>query len=139
MRIFKVECGVLLDREHEDFEAFSNVYDKKNAYFDEIIFIENTLEKAKYYAEQYVEDGVNGTYAIISYFEIGEEYNDYTLEEIEDNYIDILGADCYDEKFVVKSYWKVRNKDNPYPKTNGVILVNFMGKDIVKEIQNNER
>ena len=132
MKIYKIECGVLLEKNHEDFNSYNTVYDKKNAYFDENVSIKETLGDAKDIAKYYVENGVNGTYAVISEFEIS---NDYTLEELEENYIDILGYECYSVENIVYSLFKVKNSKYRYPNTDGRIIENFVGKDILEEIK----
>ena len=45
--IYKVECGVLLDKDNTDYNHYNNVYDKKNSYYDEAICFCLDLEKAK--------------------------------------------------------------------------------------------
>ena len=64
--IYKIEVGVLWtkDEEHEDYDCYNNVYDKQYGYYDENVVFELDYNKALDYAKYYVENGVNGTYAI---------------------------------------------------------------------------
>lgn len=62
------EVGVLLKPDHKEFDAYAIVYDKKYGYFNEndIAYKEVDKEKAIAYAKEYVEKGVDMTYAIIT-------------------------------------------------------------------------
>ena len=66
--IIMLEVGILLDKDHEEFEQYSDVYDGKYGYYDESQEFKyaSELERAKEEARRYVEDGVEGTYAIIT-------------------------------------------------------------------------
>ena len=74
--IYKIEVGVLWtkDEEHEDYDCYNNVYDKQYGYYDENVAFELDYNKALDYAKYYVENGVNGTYAIISKIDYDNEY-----------------------------------------------------------------
>ena len=141
--IYKVEVGVLWtkDEEHEDYDCYNSVYDKQYGYYDENVAFELDYNKALEYARNYVENGVNGTYAIISKIDYDSEYyhkNDLDcmfqmLENILggsyiEEYIDLFGSELYDIKNVVYSVCKEKNKENPYylGKGNGKIIENFI-------------
>ena len=121
--VYKVEVGVLLDKDNKDYDCYSNVYDKEHAYYDENVIFELDYSKALDYAKQYVENGVNGTYAIISKINCDNNYS-FTEE-----YIELFGGEeLYNTKNVIYSLNKVRNEDHPYylGKGNGKIIENFV-------------
>jgi len=122
--VYKVEVGVLLDKDNEDYDCYSNVYDKENAYYDENVIFELDYDKSLDYAKQYVENGVNGTYAIISKINC-DNIDGSHIEE----YIELFGGEeLYNTKNVIYSLNKVRNEDYPYylGKGNGKIIENFV-------------
>ena len=94
--VYKVEVGVLLDKDNDEYD-FYLYYDKKHSYYEEnsVLFLDYNI--ALEYAKQYVDNGVNGTYSIISKLEYdsrdiygnGEELEDeemgYVMNDI--NYI----------------------------------------------------
>lgn len=67
-RVIMLEVGVLLNKDHPEYEAYSNVYDKKRGYHDEdrTFYYASKLSEVIEKAEKYVEAGVEGTYAIIT-------------------------------------------------------------------------
>ena len=99
--------------------------------------------KALDYAKYYVENGVNGTYAIISKIDYDNEYYklgiDDTLYMVQtilggsyiEEYHDIFGGEeLYKVDNVVYSLCKEKNKEHPYylGKGNGKIIENFIKK-----------
>jgi hypothetical protein len=62
------DVGVLLTSDDEEFEYYSQVYDHKYGYYDEnqIAYKEADTDEAIEYAKQYVADGVDMTYAVIT-------------------------------------------------------------------------
>lgn len=62
---YLVDVGVIVDKDEYP-ACYSNVYDKKRGYYDEDRYLVNDLDKAKKEALQYVADGVDNTYAIIT-------------------------------------------------------------------------
>ena len=149
--IYKIEVGVLLakDEEHEDYDCYNNVYDKQYGYYDENVVFELDYMQAVEYAKNYVNNGVNGTYAIVSKinYDSGKIYGanatDYEMELVSqdiinilgggfiDNYIDTFGGkELYEVNNVIYSLCKERNKENPYylGKGKGNIVENFIDK-----------
>lgn len=143
--IYKVEVGVLWneDEGHEDYDCYNNVYDKQYAYYDENVIFELDYNQALEYAKHYVENGVNGTYAIISKIDYDSEYYkldmDDTLYMVQtilgggyiEEYHDIFGGEeLYKVDNVVYSLCKEKNKEHPYylGKGNGKIIENFIKK-----------
>lgn len=62
---YLVDVGVVVDK-NEYPACYSNVYDETRGYYDEDRYLVDDLEKAKKEALQYVADGVDKTYAIIT-------------------------------------------------------------------------
>lgn len=65
-RVYLVEVGVLLPGDSPEYNQYNNVYDCVHAFYDEDQYYVDTLEEAKRNAKKYVEQGVEGTYAVIS-------------------------------------------------------------------------
>ena len=65
-KVFLVDVGVLLEKGHHEYTCYDGVYDQKNAYFDENQYYKETLESAIAEARDYVKNGVERTYAVIS-------------------------------------------------------------------------
>ena len=63
--VYLVDVGVVVDKDEYP-ACYSNVYDKARGYYDEDRYLVDDLEKAKKEALQYVADGVDKTYAIIT-------------------------------------------------------------------------
>ena len=81
MKIYFLETGVLLDEQNAEYEAYSDVYDKKHGFYDECQKYMLRLDEAIREAEMYVQSGVENTYAIISVF---EEDCSFTEDELDD-------------------------------------------------------
>lgn len=62
---YLVDVGVVVDKDEYP-TCYSNVYDKARGYYDEDRYLVDDLDKAKKEALQYVADGVDKTYAIIT-------------------------------------------------------------------------
>lgn len=142
--IYKVEVGVYWEKgESDDYEDYCT-YDKKRAYYEENTLFELDYYNALKYAKEYVNNGVNGTYAIISKYDYS---TDKFRENIEDtlymiqtilggSYIDndtelFSKGELYNMDYVVYSLCKKKDKDNPYflGKGNGEIITNFLRKE----------
>lgn len=143
--IYKVEVGVLLDKDNDEYD-FYLYYDKKHSYYEEnsVLFLDYNI--ALEYAKQYVDNGVNGTYSIISKLEYdsrdiygnGEELEDeemgYVMNDINyilgGGYVEDIGIfnGVYELDNVIYSLYKVRDEKSPYfkGKGNGNIIENFV-------------
>lgn len=66
MKVYLLDEGILLTEKDEDFESYNIVYDKKYGYYDEGQCYVATLEDAINQAKQYVSEGVDNTYAVVS-------------------------------------------------------------------------
>lgn len=146
--LYKIEVGVLLEKDNTDYKCYNSVYDKKNAYYDENVAFELDYARALEYAKNYVDNGVNGTYAIISKLKYNSKqlYGGCNDEEIDivsydlnnilgghylENYIDLFDSDLYCLDNVIYSLYKERKEDeNPYNRyKNGKIIENFIKKE----------
>ena len=80
--LFFVEVGVLLDKEHPEFEYYKirNFYEEFG-FYDENKLTFLTYAEAENYANNYIKSGVNTTYGIVYSFICNIDDND--LEEIE--------------------------------------------------------
>lgn len=64
--LFRLETGVLLGKDHPEFEAYSQVYTKNHGFYDEDVSILFDYDDAKKHAISYMKDGVDKTYAVIT-------------------------------------------------------------------------
>lgn len=66
--VIGLDVGILLTKENEEFDFYAQVYDHKYGYYDEdqIAYKAQDTEEAIKYAKQYVADGVDMTYAVIT-------------------------------------------------------------------------
>lgn len=80
--LYFVEVGVLLDHTDKEYEYYkiNGFHDTIFGFYDENKLTFLTLKEAKEYADNYIKDGVNKTYAIIYSFVCNIDDND--LEEI---------------------------------------------------------
>ncbi len=104
------DVGVLLTSDHEEFEFYSQAYDHQYGYYDEnqIAYKEADKDKAIEHAKQYVANGVNMTYAIIT----NQGQCHYT-EPFDDGNIEGFTYECVD---VIYSVAKI----------NGEIIEHFV-------------
>ena len=123
--LYKVEVGVLLPEAHKEFKDYSQVYDKKHAFFDENVVFFTNKEKAITCAKRYVRKGVVNTYGIASVLNYnpvaiyGEEdtpmYSFEDMQQIEqegclENYVDLFGEDNWDVKNVIFNIYKPEDR-----------------------------
>ena len=81
MRVYLLEVGVLLDEDDEEYEFYSQAYDKAHGFYDEGQNYYVSLSKAIRSAKEYVEEGVENTYAIVSETELDYEFTQDELDE----------------------------------------------------------
>lgn len=81
--LFFVEVGVLLNKEHPEFDCYKirNFYEEFG-FYDENKLTFLTYKEAENYANEYIDDGVNTTYGIV-YSEFCK-ITDEELQEIKD-------------------------------------------------------
>ena len=146
--VYKVEVGVLLDKDNDEYDCYNNVYDKKNSYYNENEVLCLDYNKALEYTKNYVDNGVNGTYAIISKLKYdsekiyGKNTTDTEMAYIMNDINYILGGgyvediDMFDDRYslknVIYSLYKIRDDESPYflGKGNGKIVENFIDKEV---------
>lgn len=140
--VYKVEVGVFLDEDNVEYNYYNEVYDKKHSYYEENVVFELDYLQAIEYAKSYVNNGVNGTYAIVSKLKYDMPKLDikYVMEDINnilgggfvEDYIGIFGSkNIYGVDNVIYSLYKVRDEKHPYTlgKGNGDIIENFINKN----------
>ena len=115
MKVYQVEVGVLLNEHDKEYGSYNIVYDEKYGYYNENLWFCKTYDEAKETALRYVNNGVEKTYAIISYI------NDFDEQDFEINeYGNIIDKETgydldseftnYNLDYVVKSYKKENGK-----------------------------
>lgn len=119
--LYKVEVGVLLPKTHKEFKDYSQVYDKKHAFYDENVVFFTNKENAIGYAKIYVANGVVNTYGIVSALNYDPAaiygnvntfmYSNEDMRQIEqegclENYDDLFGEDNWDVKNVIFNIYK---------------------------------
>lgn len=109
MIAYLVDVGILLDDDHEEYDAYAIVYDKAYAYYDENQFYTKTKEEAIEYVKKYIKEGVVGTYGVVSETTLPYDY-DFDNGE--------FGPETYHSADVVYSIAKI----------NGEIKENFVIK-----------
>ena len=110
INVIGLDVGVLLTKNDEEFDFYSCVYDHKYGYYDEnqIAYKECDLAEAIKYAREYVTDGVDMTYAVVT----NQGQINY-CEEFDDGNIDNFTYLCEDVIFSLA-------------KINGEIIENFI-------------
>ena len=109
VNIFQLEVGVLLKEDNKDYNSYNEVFGGLHSYFNEnnIYFLNET--KAKEYGENYVKNGVDRTYYILSKLE-QKELPTSELEGIEEygdsNYLNSY----YKEDCIINSEVKIVDK-----------------------------
>lgn len=114
--IYQFEVGVLLNKDNNEYEFYSNGWDKNNGYYDENFGFVKTYEEAINYVEKYIKDGVKNTYGIISKVQVNEE----DLRSIHNGYSESINMDYDLEKIIYNSY---KNDE-------GILIENFINKNI---------
>lgn len=119
-KIYQVEVGVLLNKDNEEFEYYNNAFDKQWGYYDENIWFTTSKQFARQSALQYVKNGVENTYAIISV--VGELPNDmiiYNGNIVDKDYHD------YDSEFISEH---LEDTIESYANLNHRLVKNFLQK-----------
>lgn len=63
---YLLELGVLLSPTDDEYNAYANVYDKQHGFYDESQEYKTNLQEAIQEAQDYVKEGVENTYAVLS-------------------------------------------------------------------------
>lgn len=106
MKAYLVDVGVLLTEKDEEFDFYSCVYDHKYGYYDENQYYVSTKEKAKKAIKEYVKNGVEGTYGIVSLTLLDDNI---TKQDIDDGNVDV-SDEYYLETDICVGYAKINNK-----------------------------
>jgi hypothetical protein len=124
INIYKVEVGVLLRKDNDEYDSYAGVYDKQHAYYDEGVAFFTNKRAAMRSLKNYVKRGVLNTYGVLSRLayipdEIyGDDYAALVKEDMRsireeqnlENYQDIFGYDNYDQANVVFTMYKVEDR-----------------------------
>ena len=129
--IYKVEVGVLLEKNNEEYNDYSQVYDKQHAFYDEnVVFFAEKIDAIDF-AKKYVTDGVIDTYGIVKLIKYnaeelyGKPNNIYDVihdcetikydmlqiidEHILENWRDMFGSENFDMSNIVLSVMKSKD------------------------------
>ena len=84
-KLYFVEVGVLLNPNDKEFEYYKvkDFFDDQFGFYDENRLTFLTYKEAREYCDKYIEDSVDGTYAILQSWVCNIDDND--LEEIKNN------------------------------------------------------
>lgn len=107
MKAYLLEEGILLDKTSEEFDWYNQCYDKAYGYYDELQMYVKKKEDAVVSAKEYVENGVENTYAIVSVTDVPDD------TDFDD--VDVEGED-----------YLVENICYSVAKINGTIVENFV-------------
>ncbi len=105
-KVYQVEVGVLLSKDDPEYESYSQVWDHKNAYYDEDFIFCKKQDEAKSFIENYINAGVVNTYGILSETYLSEEFYDELDDENKEH--------CYDLDYSVENviYSAYKNEKN---------------------------
>lgn len=110
-----LEVGVLLTKDHEEFDFYSMPYDHEYGYYDEnqIAYKGEDLIEAIKYAREYVNAGVNMTYAIITNQGIvnyDEPWDDSRIEGFTYNTEDVIFSIAKINNEIIEDFIKEAHK-----------------------------
>lgn len=106
MKAYLVDVGVLLEKQNDKFDFYSCVYDHKYGYYDENQYYVSTKEKAIKQAKEYVENGIETTYGIVSLTTLDDSI---TKQDIDDGNVDVSN-EHYLKEDVCVGYAKINNQ-----------------------------
>ena len=87
MDIYFMEVGVLLPKEHLEYDSYSCAWDRQNAYYDEGVDFFIDKDKAINRAKRYVDEGVPNTYALVA----------VNNADVDDDAIQEIKEGCWDD------------------------------------------
>lgn len=102
MKAYLVDVGILLSSKDEEFDFYSCVYDHKYGYYDENQYYVSTQEEAIRQALEYVKQGVDGTYGVVSVTTL----DNVTKEDIDNGNVDVSDED-YTKENICAGYAKM--------------------------------
>lgn len=106
MKTYLVDVGVLLEKQNDKFDVYSCVYDHKYCYYDENQYYVSTKKEAIKQAKEYVVNGIEGTYGVVSLTTLDDEI---TTQDIDDGNVDVSN-ETYALKDVCVGYAKLNNQ-----------------------------
>lgn len=131
-KVYSLETGVLLDKNDREYESYSNVYDKQNAYYDELqCYIVDDLDKILERTLKGLKKSVINSYIILKFECLVQNFASLELEQIEQmNLVEIqnfLNEECFDTDCV--SYDVRDIVWSAYKDENGNIIEDFIKKE----------
>lgn len=108
-KAYLIDVGILLDPSDKEIDAYNTVYDKKHGYYDENQYYKANLQQAIREANDYVNAGVDQTYAIVS-------------ETMVPNYSKLTDTPVENESY------NIENVVYSVAKLNGQVVPNFIQK-----------
>lgn len=84
IRAYLVDEGILLKKGNPEFEQYATAYDKEYGYWDEAQFYMEQEQEAIAEAKKYVENGVDGTYAVVSVNTLPDNFDFEAGNEVQD-------------------------------------------------------
>ena len=109
MEAYLLDVGVLLSKKDEDFDFYSQAYNHQYGFYDEGQCYEKIKEKAIADAKEYVENGVENTYAIVSNIWLPDDFD-------------------FEEGCVEDESYKMEDVVYSVAKINGEIVENFLNE-----------
>lgn len=104
--VYMCEVGVLAKPDEQLSDKYYNVWDKAHGYFDETQEFYLDKNKAIDFADKYVSDGVDFTYAIITYDIVNLTDDQKEIIETENLFDEPTGYDFCNTFHLVKSVYK---------------------------------
>lgn len=106
-----LDVGVLLTKDNEEFDFYSSVYDHEYGYYDEnqIAYKGEDLIEAIKYARQYVNAGVDMTYAVITnqgVVNYDEPWDDGNIQGFAYNHEDVIFSVAKINDEIVEDFMK---------------------------------
>jgi hypothetical protein len=133
-KVYSLETGYLLPKEDKEYEAYSNVYDKQNAYYDELqcYIVGNLHEILNELEQQFKKQHLANEYMILKFECLVQNFASLELEDIEKMTLEqietFLNEECFDTDDI--SYDLESIVWSAYKDENGIIHEDFIKKEM---------
>ena len=90
--LYFVEVGVLLPKDYDDYECYKikNFFEDKYSFYDEDRCAYLTYKEAREYADKYIDEGVENTYAIVHSYSVDVEDEDIEYIDVDNPEMDCV-------------------------------------------------
>ena len=105
MEVYILDVGILIPLDDSGSESYSHVYDNRYGYYDECQQYCTSIEDAIEASRNYVTNGVNNTYAVVSVST--NTFEDMSIPEIEELQVEDERFSLADVKY---SFAKINDK-----------------------------